>query len=688
MSIFGRRQDDARPRSAQEREQARLERERRRAAREGRPAPVAPPPADEPAWAPEESVEFDVPPVGVAEQPVHEAPQPPVGAEQPVQDEPQAPMEAGQPADDEWQAPVEAGQPADDVWQAPVEAEQPVSQEPEAPAVAEQPVEWASDDEVAWHQPASWDEAAAEHRPQPVAEAEAEPEPAGGPTLDEELAAVDRGWFDDAEDRDADEDQGQETVEWDVLANRSKARPQPPTGPAGVDTPTVEWDVMAEQPKAPVREEEPRFARTTALADDGELRASAATDTPDQQTSDAPGARAGIGRAAVTPRADRFGDAGERPVPTRRVTRATGRTLPPPPPAPGERRPRGRFPRRRALLLLVLVPLIAGAVYLANALFQPLAGEGGRTVRVDVPENATAGDIGDLLAERGIVDSAFFFTVRARLDGASLKAGEYTLKTDMPYGDAIKALSAGPPPPRTIKVTIPEGRARRETAPLVRDAGLDGSYLAATERSSSFNARRYGAPRRVNSLEGFLFPATYELEPGSTSRQLVRQQLAAFRENIGQVNMRRARARNLTTYDVLIIASMVEREATLDSERRQISAVIHNRLRQGMPLGIDATIRYATRNWTEPLKQSELAIDSPFNTRRRTGLPPTPIGSPGLASIKAAANPANVKHLFYVVKPCGNGAHSFSSTDAQFQRDVAAYNRKRDELGGKSPVDC
>jgi uncharacterized YceG family protein len=656
MSIFGRRQDDARPRSAQEREQARLERERRRAAREGRPAPVAPPAADEPAWAPEDSVEFDVPQVS-AEQPAYEEPHAPVEAEPPVDEEPHAPA-----------------------------AELPVDEEPQAPVAAERPVEWASDDEVEWRQPASWDETAAENRPQPVAEAAAEP--AGGPTLDEELAAVDHGWFDDAGDREGEEDQGQETVEWDVLANRSKARPQPPTGPAGVDTPTVEWDVMAEQPKAPVRDEEPRFARTTALADDGEVRASAAPATPDDHAGEAPVGRAGIGRAAVTPRGDRFGDAEERPVPTRRVTRSTGRTLPPPPPAPGERRPRGRFPRRRALLLLVLVPLLAGAAYLANALFQPLAGEGGRTVRVDVPQNATAGDIGELLAERGIVDSAFFFTVRARLDGASLKAGEYTLKTDLPYGDAIKALSAGPPPPRTIKLTIPEGRARRETAPLVRDAGLDGSYLAATERSSSFNPRRYGAPRRAASLEGFLFPATYELEPGSTSRQLVRQQLAAFRENIGQVNMRRARARNLTTYDVLIIASMVEREATLDRERRQISAVIHNRLRQGMPLGIDATIRYATRNWTEPLKQSELAIDSPYNTRRRTGLPPTPIGSPGLASIKAAANPADVKHLFYVVKPCGNGAHAFSSTDAQFQRDVAAYNRKRDELGGKSPVDC
>jgi UPF0755 protein len=107
-----------------------------------------------------------------------------------------------------------------------------------------------------------------------------------------------------------------------------------------------------------------------------------------------------------------------------------------------------------------------------------------------------------------------------------------------------------------------------------------------------------------------------------------------------------------------------------------------------MPLGIDATIRYATRNWSEPLKQSELNIDSPYNTRRRTGLPPTPIGSPGLASIKAAANPASQDYLYYVVKPGTCGEHNFSSTDAEFQKDVDAYNRARDRAGGKSPTTC
>ena len=116
--------------------------------------------------------------------------------------------------------------------------------------------------------------------------------------------------------------------------------------------------------------------------------------------------------------------------------------------------------------------------------------------------------------------------------------------------------------------------------------------------------------------------------------------------------------------------------------------MIYNRLKQDIPLGIDATVRFATGNWTRPLRESELRNPSPYNTRRNSGLPPGPIGSPGLASIEAAAHPKRSKYLFYVVKPCGNGRHAFSATDAQFQRDVRRYNDARAKRGGKSPTDC
>ena len=143
------------------------------------------------------------------------------------------------------------------------------------------------------------------------------------------------------------------------------------------------------------------------------------------------------------------------------------------------------------------------------------------------------------------------------------------------------------------------------------------------------------------------------------------------------MSLKYAHSKHLTRYDVLIIASMIEREAELPRERPLVAAVIYNRLKQGMPLGIDATIRYFTNNWQRPIRESELQADEPYNTRLNRGLPPTPIGNPGLASLQAAAHPAHKPYLFYVRKPGNSGAHAFSSTDAQFQRDVAKYQRSR-----------
>src|SRR5207249_7305656 len=131
--------------------------------------------------------------------------------------------------------------------------------------------------------------------------------------------------------------------------------------------------------------------------------------------------------------------------------------------------------------------------------------------------------------------------------------------------------------------------------------------------------------------------ATYELPEHATVERLVAEQLKAFKQAFGSVPLRYAKRKNLTPYDVLTIASMVEREALVPKDRPLIAAVIYNRLHKQIALGIDATIRYALNNWTRPLRVSELHIASPYNTRDRLGLPPTPIGNPGLASLRAAA---------------------------------------------------
>jgi UPF0755 protein len=259
----------------------------------------------------------------------------------------------------------------------------------------------------------------------------------------------------------------------------------------------------------------------------------------------------------------------------------------------------------------------------------------------------------------------------------------------MPYKDALAALTEAPKSAPTIDVTLPEGPSRRELAPRVKAAGVRGSYVTASESSKLLRPRSYGAPKGTKGLEGFLFPDTYQLRSRTaTSKALVNLQLRQFKKEFAQIDLTRARRSHLSRYDVLIIASMIEREAQVPKDRRLISAVIYNRLQRRIPLGIDATLRYRLNNWSKALRESELNIDSDYNTRRRLGLPPTPIGNPGLASLQAAADPAKAKYLFYVVKPCGNGAHAFSSTDAQFQKDVAAYNKARDKRGGKDPSHC
>jgi UPF0755 protein len=330
------------------------------------------------------------------------------------------------------------------------------------------------------------------------------------------------------------------------------------------------------------------------------------------------------------------------------------------------------------------------AVWFIFSAFQPGKGSGHGTVFVEIPRGASAGKIGKLLAKQHVVSSGFFFGVRATLSGkrSQLKAGRFRLKLDMSYSAALDELTTQHPSPPTVHVAIPEGTSRTEAATLVAKDGLRGDYIKASRRSHQLAPRAYGAPARTPSLEGFLFPATYDLLPHASVSTLVNEQLRTFKEKFAKVDLTQAKSKHLTAYDVLTVASMIEREAELAKERPLIAAVIYNRLRARMPLGIDATIRYAINNYTRPLSSADLKIRSPYNTRRRRGLPPTPIGNPGLASIEAAAHPANAGYLYYVVKPGTCGEHAFSTTSAQFQRDAARYSSARTKNGGRSPTSC
>jgi UPF0755 protein len=362
-------------------------------------------------------------------------------------------------------------------------------------------------------------------------------------------------------------------------------------------------------------------------------------------------------------------------------------TPPPPPPSDGAGSPRRSHPRWGRLLALgaLLIVVLAAGRFLIG-LFQPFTGDGEGRVAVVIPQGASLGDIADLLEQKGVVSSSTFFQLRARLAGRSdqLKPGSYTLAHDMKYTTVLDRLEQGLPP-NVVRITIPEGRSRREVAPLVKS--LPGNYVKATRRNPNLDPRDYGA-EGARSLEGFLFPASYELKKGSHVRRLVNEQLDTFKRSFAKVDMRYARSKNLTRYDVLTIASLIEREVQVPKERKLVASVIYNRLHDGIRLDIDATTRFVVNKWSGELRVSELQNPSPYNTRVHTGLPPGPIGSPGLASMQAAAHPAKTDYLFYVAVVCGDGRHRFASTDAQFQRYVDAYERDRAKRRGKSLTSC
>jgi UPF0755 protein len=231
--------------------------------------------------------------------------------------------------------------------------------------------------------------------------------------------------------------------------------------------------------------------------------------------------------------------------------------------------------------------------------------------------------------------------------------------------------------PVTLRIVFPEGFSVRQMADRVsevrkiaiRKRGVTprltgGAYTAAAGRARAPHAFRPYLKRR--SVEGFLFPSLYEFTKDTRASELVADQLAAFETRWRGIDLRRARASRLNAYDVLTIASMIERETAVASERRLVSAVIYNRLKADMPLAIDATLRYGLGiPGNRPLTRAHLRSRSRYNTRRYKGLPPTPIGNPGVPSVRAAARPAGRNYLFYLRRP-GTVRHFFTASEEEF----------------------
>ncbi|MFC2145460.1 endolytic transglycosylase MltG [Actinomycetota bacterium] len=285
----------------------------------------------------------------------------------------------------------------------------------------------------------------------------------------------------------------------------------------------------------------------------------------------------------------------------------------------------------------------------------------GVEVEVKIEEGMTLNQIADVLEDNKIVDNGFMFRLFVQQKGKekSLIPGTYRLLTGSEYGSVMDELSAGPMIV-TFKVAIPEGYI---VIDIIERFSSELPFIDREDLLLAVNADNYDYDyiEGAESLEGYLFPKTYEVTMDYNEYDIVDMMLAQYRFETGDLDYTYAENKGFSKYDILKIASMIEREAYIPEERGLISAVIHNRLDIGMALGIDATLSYFLEKWDEPLTISDLETDTGFNTRLYPGLPPTPICNPGLAAISAAINPADVDYLYFVVTDSKTHEHSFTN---------------------------
>lgn len=339
------------------------------------------------------------------------------------------------------------------------------------------------------------------------------------------------------------------------------------------------------------------------------------------------------------------------------------------------------LPRRRIILLAAALISAAVAAALAGLVFvalkRPLEAGGTRKTEVDIPRGASTAEIAALLEAKGLVRHRLVMLVLARMSGADgrLRAGRYELSPAMTPEQILVELQKGGRPP-AITFTIPEGYTVEDVIGLLVRRGIaPENELRRAFGNPALVARWLppeGSPERAAvrfATEGYLFPDTYRIDPGTTAEKISAMLVRRFERAFPEEFRRRAEELGLSVHQVVTLASIVEREARVPQERPLIAGVYWNRLRRGMRLDADPTVRYALRKYREPLLYADLEVDSPFNTYRHTGLPPGPIASPGEASLRAALYPADTPYLYFVSR--GDGTHVFAKTLQEHNRNVA-----------------
>jgi UPF0755 protein len=312
-------------------------------------------------------------------------------------------------------------------------------------------------------------------------------------------------------------------------------------------------------------------------------------------------------------------------------------------------------------IILIISSLIFLIVTLS--IVSDIVGFGGKAVSVHIPSGSTGDEISTILKQEKVIRYKSLFQLFSRNEIAGFKSGVHPMKKNMGYKDAVRALKNSAASDNGIMVTIPEGYEMREIAKTLEEKGIcsEKSFRAAAGKPYDYDFLQ-GLTVSDTYLEGYLYPETYEFLPNSGGEAVIRKMLSRFGEMLSDKYLKRLKELDLTLHEAVTLASIIEREAALGSERAVVSSVFHNRLKgDKYPyLQSCATVQYLLKERKSVLSTEDIKIDSPYNTYRYKGLPPGPIASPGEDSFSAALYPADTDYYFFVAS--GNGGHTFSKT--------------------------
>lgn len=346
-------------------------------------------------------------------------------------------------------------------------------------------------------------------------------------------------------------------------------------------------------------------------------------------------------------------------------------------------------PKTRILMLalgMMLVMSLGLIIYAKSLGGACMDADNTTKVNVEIKEGSTTDSIGDLLAEKGIVEDATvfkFFTVYKKYDG-QYQAGVYALSPSMTNDEIANVLREGKT--NNVTFTIPEGFTEYEVAERLAKNGIvdEQKFINSLEDTSLRSEYSFlkDVQKNKHFLEGYLFPDTYSIAAGSGNDAIIRAMLDRFNEVIGEDHNARAKDMGYSLNDIIIVASIIEKEAAVDKDRRKVASVIYNRLKIDMPLQMDSSVQYVRsfdKERKKDLTYEDIEVDSEYNTYKNPGLPPGPICSPGEASIEAALNPAKTKYLYFILSDKLDDSMAFSKDYDQFLKDKDAYYAARDK---------